>query len=378
MLTYLVAHHGGRRAGCRLGRAAAVAGRRPDLAALRRPRRLDVRHDGLRRGSDSSRAATSSTTSRPTRRGAATSAARWARLVVGAATGRVRRPADRRPGARCVVGLTAPVGRCGGVDGQARGRRQGLGHARPGSRRAPRPRSTHSSFVAPVAMDVPGARHTLPGLGERASASWARPGRSAPGAGRAGRARRTLRDRRAGGGGPDADWPRRPGGGGTGRACTSLPRQARRRAALEDLATRDRRRPGGRGHRRHGQPAAGARRARRRQGRGDRQQGDAGGRRPPGHAAGARLAAARRAAEPADPMPARSAWLRPIDSEHSAIWQCLAGEQMATVGAADPDRVRRSVPRRGRRSAWRRRRPPTRWRTRRGAWAPRSPSTRRR
>jgi 1-deoxy-D-xylulose-5-phosphate reductoisomerase len=25
------------------------------------------------------------------------------------------------------------------------------------------------------------------------------------------------------------------------------------------------------------------------------------------------------------------AWLRPIDSEHSAIWQCLAGEQLATV-----------------------------------------------
>ena len=27
------------------------------------------------------------------------------------------------------------------------------------------------------------------------------------------------------------------------------------------------------------------------------------------------------------------AWLRPIDSEHSAIWQCLVGESMATVAA---------------------------------------------
>jgi 1-deoxy-D-xylulose-5-phosphate reductoisomerase len=26
------------------------------------------------------------------------------------------------------------------------------------------------------------------------------------------------------------------------------------------------------------------------------------------------------------------AWLRPIDSEHSAIWQCLAGESMAAIG----------------------------------------------
>ena len=39
-----------------------------------------------------------------------------------------------------------------------------------------------------------------------------------------------------------------------------------------------------------------------------------------------RQAAARRTADPRDPLAAALAWLRPIDSEHSAIWQCLAGE----------------------------------------------------
>jgi 1-deoxy-D-xylulose-5-phosphate reductoisomerase len=34
----------------------------------------------------------------------------------------------------------------------------------------------------------------------------------------------------------------------------------------------------------------------------------------------------RAAADPRDPLAAPLAWLRPIDSEHSAIWQCLAGE----------------------------------------------------
>jgi 1-deoxy-D-xylulose-5-phosphate reductoisomerase len=43
------------------------------------------------------------------------------------------------------------------------------------------------------------------------------------------------------------------------------------------------------------------------------------------------LAAARRAASPADPLASPLGWLRPIDSEHSAIWQCLAGEDLATV-----------------------------------------------
>ncbi len=44
-----------------------------------------------------------------------------------------------------------------------------------------------------------------------------------------------------------------------------------------------------------------------------------------------RLAAARRAADPRDPLAEALAWLRPIDSEHSAIWQCLAGERMDSV-----------------------------------------------
>jgi 1-deoxy-D-xylulose-5-phosphate reductoisomerase len=43
------------------------------------------------------------------------------------------------------------------------------------------------------------------------------------------------------------------------------------------------------------------------------------------------LAAKRRAADPADPLASPLGWLRPIDSEHSAIWQCLVGEDVATV-----------------------------------------------
>ena len=34
---------------------------------------------------------------------------------------------------------------------------------------------------------------------------------------------------------------------------------------------------------------------------------------------------------PGDPFASPLAWLRPIDSEHSAIWQCLVGESMAAV-----------------------------------------------
>ena len=37
------------------------------------------------------------------------------------------------------------------------------------------------------------------------------------------------------------------------------------------------------------------------------------------------------AARPTDPMASPLAWLRPIDSEHSAIWQCLVGEPMTGV-----------------------------------------------
>src|SRR5579862_1289299 len=46
----------------------------------------------------------------------------------------------------------------------------------------------------------------------------------------------------------------------------------------------------------------------------------------------ARAQAAKRAElDPADPAGSPLAWLRPIDSEHSAIWQCLAGEDMKSV-----------------------------------------------
>lgn len=37
------------------------------------------------------------------------------------------------------------------------------------------------------------------------------------------------------------------------------------------------------------------------------------------------------ATDPRDPYASPLAWLRPIDSEHSAIWQCLAGEGMGGV-----------------------------------------------
>ena len=36
---------------------------------------------------------------------------------------------------------------------------------------------------------------------------------------------------------------------------------------------------------------------------------------------------------PGDPFASPLAWLRPIDSEHSAIWQCLVGERMGSVDA---------------------------------------------
>ena len=60
---------------------------------------------------------------------------------------------------------------------------------------------------------------------------------------------------------------------------------------------------------------------------------------------------------PPTPWPARSAWLRPIDSEHSAIWQCLVGRADGDGGAADPDGVGRSVPRLAAPRGSRRRRP---------------------
>ncbi len=44
-----------------------------------------------------------------------------------------------------------------------------------------------------------------------------------------------------------------------------------------------------------------------------------------------RRAAAVAATDPADPLASPLAWLRPIDSEHSAIWQSLAGEDPAAI-----------------------------------------------
>src|SRR4249920_809929 len=45
------------------------------------------------------------------------------------------------------------------------------------------------------------------------------------------------------------------------------------------------------------------------------------------------LAAAVTARDPGDPYASPLAWLRPIDSEQSAIWQCLVGEAMASVAS---------------------------------------------
>jgi len=45
------------------------------------------------------------------------------------------------------------------------------------------------------------------------------------------------------------------------------------------------------------------------------------------------LAAQRAAAMPEDPYASPLAWLHPIDSEHSAIWQCLVGERLERVAS---------------------------------------------
>lgn len=45
----------------------------------------------------------------------------------------------------------------------------------------------------------------------------------------------------------------------------------------------------------------------------------------------ARAAEVARANGPSDAQASPLAWLRPIDSEHSAIWQCLAGERLADI-----------------------------------------------
>jgi 1-deoxy-D-xylulose-5-phosphate reductoisomerase len=46
-----------------------------------------------------------------------------------------------------------------------------------------------------------------------------------------------------------------------------------------------------------------------------------------------RLAIRSAATVPGDPFASPLAWLRPIDSEHSALWQCLVGESMTSVEA---------------------------------------------
>ncbi|MFL5720810.1 MAG: 1-deoxy-D-xylulose-5-phosphate reductoisomerase [Chloroflexota bacterium] len=46
-----------------------------------------------------------------------------------------------------------------------------------------------------------------------------------------------------------------------------------------------------------------------------------------------KLAAASAASDPDGPYASALAWLRPIDSEHSAIWQCLVGEDMSSVAS---------------------------------------------
>ena len=45
------------------------------------------------------------------------------------------------------------------------------------------------------------------------------------------------------------------------------------------------------------------------------------------------LAGARAGVAPGDPYASPLAWLRPIDSEHSAIWQCLVGEPLERVAS---------------------------------------------
>ncbi len=45
------------------------------------------------------------------------------------------------------------------------------------------------------------------------------------------------------------------------------------------------------------------------------------------------LAAERAASDPRDPLASALGWLRPVDSEHSAIWQSLVGEPLESVAA---------------------------------------------
>jgi hypothetical protein len=74
---------------------------------------------------------------------------------------------------------------------------------------------------------------------------------------------------------------------------------------------------------------------------------------------------------------ATGAQIIPVDSEHSALHQLLAGSVPGTVDSADPDRLGgRSGA--GPHPSSRTSRSSRRWRTRPGRWAARSRSTRRR
>ena len=131
------------------------------------------------------------------------------------------------------------------------------------------------------------------------------------------------------------------------RSCRSRTRARPRLggASRRNGDRRRRRRPGGdshaarRGSRRggHGRPGRAAVRSRgpgSGQDRGHGQQGDARGGRPPRDADGPearRRARPRPPATPHHPLAQPLGWLRPIDSEHSAIWQCLVGEDHAAI-----------------------------------------------
>ena len=75
---------------------------------------------------------------------------------------------------------------------------------------------------------------------------------------------------------------------------------------------------------------------------------------------------------------ATGAQVIPVDSEHSALHQLIAGERPGTDRPARPDRLGRPVPRPQRRRAAAPSLPRTLSRIRRGTWAARSRSTRRR
>ena len=75
---------------------------------------------------------------------------------------------------------------------------------------------------------------------------------------------------------------------------------------------------------------------------------------------------------------ATGAQIVPVDSEHTALHQLIAGQPPGAVRAPDDHRQRRPVPRAHARGARGRDRHSRRWRTRPGRWAARSRSTRRR